>query len=146
ARPLGGSVPNPTFGYGYLNAAAAVQAAHLSGEAPTPGPVSGGTPEPAATPTPAAVPVPSAPVGWQRQRVPLAARRLPGVRGAATVRGARPPSERRADHRRGPGMAGRSPRVVGRWLARRDGRGADPLDGGASGQRQRAGDRRARLS
>ena len=36
ARPLGGTVPNPTFGYGQLDAAAAVRAALACGGAPGP--------------------------------------------------------------------------------------------------------------
>jgi serine protease len=51
ARPLGGAVPNATFGYGYLDAGAAVGAARQSG-APTPT----ATPIPAA---PTATPVPA---------------------------------------------------------------------------------------
>ncbi|HEY3081325.1 MAG TPA: S8 family serine peptidase [Chloroflexota bacterium] len=71
ARPLGGSVPNPTFGYGYLNADAAVRAAQAGALAP----IAVGTP----TPTPAPIPVPGVPIGWQRLQVPLAPRSLSGV-------------------------------------------------------------------
>ncbi|HEV8635656.1 MAG TPA: S8 family serine peptidase [Chloroflexota bacterium] len=67
ARPLGGAVPNATFGYGYLDANAAVRAAQAGGAAPSP------------TPTPRPVPVPSLPIGWHRQHVPLAPRGLVGA-------------------------------------------------------------------
>ena len=38
ARPLGGSVPNSTFGYGYLDTGAAVRSVQQSGATPTPTP------------------------------------------------------------------------------------------------------------
>jgi subtilisin family serine protease len=62
ARPLGGAVPNPTFGYGYLDASAAVRAAQAEAYCP-----------PQSAPSPI-VAVPALAPGWHREYVPGATR------------------------------------------------------------------------
>jgi thermitase len=71
ARPLGSPVPNDTFGYGYLDALAAVRAARAVGAAPTPAP----TPNPTASSLPTATPSPSA--------TPLSCVGAAGIRGVS---------------------------------------------------------------
>jgi serine protease len=61
ARPLGGSVPNPTFGSGQIDVRAALSAA-LAGQTPVPAPTATAPPSPTApAPTATAPPSPTAP-------------------------------------------------------------------------------------
>jgi subtilisin family serine protease len=86
ARPLGGPVPNPTFGYGYLDVSAAVRAAQGASAAPaaTPQPTRTPTASPAApTITPTRTPSPPATTPSPTPAVPTATAPAPGATPAA---------------------------------------------------------------